>query len=147
VQEIFKTGGLTFFSFSLPVSVLWYWGASLNGKDPNAYVAPQYVLYAVWPLAAMSIGFAYLMFWGLPDYYRQIPPYVPNFYKTLLRRKLVLWFLVAEILRDYWLSGPYGRNWSYLWSNEQVPQWAIVIMIGIFFVGIWGLIMAVLIRE
>jgi hypothetical protein len=28
-----------------------------------------------------------------------------------------------------------------------VPQWAIVIMIGIFFIGIWGLIMAVLIRE
>ncbi len=72
---------------------------------------------------------------------------MPNFYKTLLRRKLVLWFMVAEILRDYWLSGPYGRNWSYLWSNTAVPQWAVVVMIAIFFLGVWGLIMGVLIRT
>jgi len=39
------------------------------------------------------------------EYYRQTPPKVPNFLKTLFRRKLVLWFLASEILRDYWLSG------------------------------------------
>jgi len=39
------------------------------------------------------------------EYYRQTPPKVPHFLKTLLRRKLVLWFLASEILRDYWLSG------------------------------------------
>ena len=39
------------------------------------------------------------------DYYRQTPPKVPNFFKTLFRRKIVLWFLGSEILRDYWLSG------------------------------------------
>jgi hypothetical protein len=39
------------------------------------------------------------------DYYRQILPKVPNFIMSLLRRKLVLWFLASEILRDYWLSG------------------------------------------
>ena len=39
------------------------------------------------------------------EYYRQTPPKVPNFLKTLIRRKLVLWFLASEILRDYWLSG------------------------------------------
>lgn len=39
------------------------------------------------------------------DYYRQTPPKVPNFLKTLFRRKIVLWFLGSEILRDYWLSG------------------------------------------
>jgi hypothetical protein len=39
------------------------------------------------------------------EYYRQTPPKVPSFLKTLFRRKLVLWFLASEILRDYWLSG------------------------------------------
>ena len=39
------------------------------------------------------------------EYYRQTPPKVPHFLKTLVRRKLVLWFLASEILRDYWLSG------------------------------------------
>jgi alpha-1,3-glucan synthase len=39
------------------------------------------------------------------EYYRQTPPKVPHFLKTLFRRKLVLWFLASEILRDYWLSG------------------------------------------
>lgn len=94
---------------------------------------------------------------------------MPNFFKTLFRRKLVIWFLIAEVLRNvsprfvvfphtntlishdiqyqYWLSAPYGRNWAYLWSNVQVPTWAIVVMIAIFFVGIWGLLMGLLIRE
>lgn len=44
------------------------------------------------------------------EYYRQTPPKVPSFLKTLFRRKLVLWFLASEILRDYWLSGvSHGR--------------------------------------
>lgn len=52
----------------------------------------------------MSFIFAYLMLYGLPEYYRQAPPKVPHFLKTLFRRKLVIWFLISEILRDYWLS-------------------------------------------
>lgn len=39
------------------------------------------------------------------EYYRQNPPKVPHFLKTLFRRKLVIWFLASELLRDYWLSG------------------------------------------
>ena len=39
------------------------------------------------------------------EHYRQTPPKVPNFYNTLFRRKLVLWFLFSLVLRDYWLSG------------------------------------------
>jgi alpha-1,3-glucan synthase len=40
-----------------------------------------------------------------------------------------------------------GRNWSYLWNNKGVPAWTIVVMIVIFFVGIWGLLMGILIRK
>ncbi|KAK8853442.1 hypothetical protein IAR55_004148 [Kwoniella newhampshirensis] len=128
------------------VSALWYWGYTLNGTNPNSYIPSRIILYVTWPLAVISGLFAYLMFMGVPEYYRQIPPYVPNFFKTLFRRKLVIWFLISEILRDYWLSGPYGRSWQFLWSAAAVPKWAVVIMIAIFFVGVWGLLMGLLIR-
>lgn len=95
----------------------------------------------------MSFLFAYLMWFGLPEYYHQIPPYVPNFFKTLVRRKLVIWFLISEILRNYWLSTVYGRNWEFLWRTANVPAWSVVIMIAIFFVGVWGLLMGLLISE
>ncbi|ORY31635.1 putative alpha-glucan synthase [Naematelia encephala] len=128
------------------VSALWYWGYTLTGQDPKAYVTPRAIIYVVWPMAAISLGFAYLMFAGLPDYYRQIPPYVPNFFKTLFRRKLVIWFLIAEVLRNYWLSGPYGRNWQFLWAASDVPKWVVVVEIAVFFIGVWGLLMGILIR-
>lgn len=129
------------------VSALWYWGYTLNGTDPKTYVVPRAIMYVVWPLAVLSLAFSYLLFFGLPDYYRQIPPYVPNFFKTLFRRKLVIWFLISEVLRNYWLSGPYGRNWQFLWSIESVPRWAIVIEIAVFFIGVWGLLLGLLISE
>lgn len=129
------------------VSALWYWGWTLNGQDPDDFVAPRAIIFITWPLAAISITFAALMFWGLPEYYHQIPPYVPNFFKTLFRRKLVIWFLIAGILRDYWLSGPYGRNWQFLWQAADIPKWAVVIMIVIFFIGIWGLLLGILIST
>jgi len=86
------------------VAALWYWGDKLKGAQPEN-ITPWWIVTVVWPLSIMSFVFAYLMLYGLPDYYRQTPPKVPNFLKTLFRRKLVLWFLGSEILRDYWLSG------------------------------------------
>jgi alpha-1,3-glucan synthase len=131
----------------LLVSALWYWGYTLNGTDPTTYVTPRTIIYITWPLAALSFAFSYLMFFGLPDYYRQIPPYVPNFFRTLGRRKLVIWFFIAEVLRDYWLTPQYGRNWQYLWQASDVHKWAIVIMIAVFFIGVWGVFLGILIRE
>jgi alpha-1,3-glucan synthase len=103
------------------VAALWYWGFQLQGS-PQSSAPPWWIVLIVWPLAAISFLFAYLMLYGLPgkssgstlripdahlhtEYYRQTPPKVPNFIKTLFRRKLVLWFLASEVLRDYWLSG------------------------------------------
>ncbi|WVQ79175.1 hypothetical protein IAT38_001271 [Cryptococcus sp. DSM 104549] len=128
------------------VSALWYWGHTLNGQDPTEYIPSRVILYITWPLSVVSAVFCYLMWAGLPEYYRQIPPYVPNFFKTLFRRKLVIWFLISEILRNYWLSSVYGRNWQYLWNGSTVPPWAVVIMIAIFFLGVWGVLLGILIR-
>ncbi|KAF9052983.1 modular protein with glycoside hydrolase family 13 and glycosyltransferase family 5 domains [Panaeolus papilionaceus] len=86
------------------VAALWYWGYTLNGRA-DGYITPWWICVIVWPLSIMSFVFGYLMLYGLPEYYRQTPPKVPHFYKTLFRRKLVLWFLASEILRNYWLSG------------------------------------------
>ena len=91
------------------VAALWYWGHELNGAS-SATVGPWWITLIVWPFAVMSFLFAYLMLYGLPDFYRQTPPKVPNFFHTLLRRKIVLWFLGSEILRDYWLSGVRRRS-------------------------------------
>jgi alpha-1,3-glucan synthase len=98
-------------SQQLWVAALWYWGHKLDNITA-AQAAPWWIICIVWPLAAMSLLFFFCLLYGLPDYYRQTPPKVPGFLKTLFRRKLVLWFLASELLRDYWLSGPYGRNWS-----------------------------------
>ncbi|KZT42041.1 glycoside hydrolase family 13/glycosyltransferase family 5 protein [Sistotremastrum suecicum HHB10207 ss-3] len=124
------------------VAALWYWGNSLNGSVAAA-TPPWWIVLIVWPLAALCLVFAYVLQFGLPEYYRQVPPKVPNFIKTLFRRKIVVWFLASEILRDYWLSGPYGRNWSFLWS-APIPKWATLILIIVFFIGIWAIILFIL---
>ena len=54
------------------VSALWFWGYTLNGTDPKTYVTPRAIMYVVWPMAVISLAFAYLLFFGLPDYYRQV---------------------------------------------------------------------------
>ncbi|KAI5123355.1 hypothetical protein M0805_001776 [Coniferiporia weirii] len=123
------------------VAALWYWGHKLNGQ--NSSPPPWWIVLILWPLAIMCLSFSYLLLYGLPEYYRQVPPKVPNFMKTLFRRKLVLWFLASEILRDYWLSGPYGRNWTFLWS-VPIPTWVTFVLIVAFFVGVWALLMYIL---
>ncbi|KIL69786.1 glycosyltransferase family 5 protein [Amanita muscaria Koide BX008] len=124
------------------VAALWFWGYSLNGR-PDGYLPPWWIVLILWPLSFMSFLFAYVMLYGLPDYYCQTPPKVPQFLKTLFRRKLVLWFLAAEILRDYWLSGPYGRNWSFLWS-VPISKLQILVLVIAFFVGVWAAMLLIL---
>ena len=47
------------------------------------------------------------------------------------------------ILQNFWLSAPYGRNWSYLWSGA-VPTWHILLLIIIFFIGVWAMFLLIL---
>lgn len=63
-----------------------------------------------------------LLIFGLPNYYRQSPGKVPSFYKSLFRRKIVLWNFVAVILQNFFLSAPYGRNWSCMSPFHEVPR-------------------------
>lgn len=46
------------------VAALWYWGHQLNNS--TTATPPWWTVLILWPLAAMSFLFAYLMLYGLP---------------------------------------------------------------------------------
>ncbi|MGG6497395.1 UNVERIFIED_CONTAM: hypothetical protein NY603_31185, partial [Bacteroidetes bacterium 56_B9] len=67
-----------------------------------------------WKVTAITlpIGFALwlicLVMWtGLPAYYRQAPGKMPSFYRSIARRKVILWFFVTAIVQNFFLSAPY----------------------------------------
>ena len=65
-----------------------------------------------YPIAIFLWAVGLLLLFGLPNYYRQTPGKVASFYKSVFRRKIVLWNFVAVILQNFFLSAPYGRNWG-----------------------------------
>ena len=118
------------------------------------------------PVVVISIGMGVaiflwvlgaLLFFGLPDYYRQAPGAVPSFLASVFRRKIVLWFFLAivsstvtvmlalirtnqtsQVIQNFFMSAPYGRNWMYLWSSQHLPPWGVAVMVVVFFVVIWA---------
>ncbi|RMZ85978.1 hypothetical protein DV737_g212, partial [Chaetothyriales sp. CBS 132003] len=125
------------------VAALWYWGSILSKRESlgleTSTIANSWKMTAIALPIAMALWIVgILMFLGLPDYYRQKPGSMPSFYHSLLRRKIVLWFFVMVIIQNFFLSAPYGRNWNFLWSSAHTKTWQIVLMIFIFFVGVWA---------
>jgi len=109
--------------------VLWLWGSNLAAATASSGVNNSYQRFASSPkVAAIAIPAAVLLwtigvviYIGLPDYYRQHPGSISNFYIAMFRRKIVLWTLVTVLLQNYFLSAPYGRNWQFLWSSRAAP--------------------------
>ena len=133
------------------VAALWYWGSTLTASSNAGGLSSSVLLTSspkitgiTTPIAIFLWSIALILLWGLPNYYRQQPGKTPAFYRALFRRKIVIWFFIAVILQNYWLSAPYGRNWRYLWSSQHAPAWGILILILIFFVGVWAGMLAVL---
>ncbi|ORY78163.1 cell wall alpha-1,3-glucan synthase ags1 [Protomyces lactucae-debilis] len=128
-------------------SALWYWGEKLTAdtSDETLAGATQQTEIAVTGivlfLAVFMAATGLLLAKGLPDYYRQLPGRIPAFYISLVRRKLVLWFMVATILQNYWLSTLYGRSWRYLWSSPYINTGVIFALVIVFFLIIWGIIL------
>ena len=133
----------------LYVVVLWYWGSQLTRLTVTGVRASNLVAYSssltgtTVPIAIFMFSIGAILFVGLPDYYRQTPGHIPSFYRSLTRRKIVMWFFVAVILQNYWLSAPYGRNWTYLWSSKHAEQWQIACLVILFFVGVWAAFLAI----
>ena len=80
----------------LYVTVLWLWGnylTKLNARGVAAFTWQTYkpILTGVSiPVAFLLWAIGLLLFFGLPDYYRQVPGEVPSFYASIGRRKIIL---------------------------------------------------------
>lgn len=130
------------------VTVLWYWGSylsalSASGKSPTGFTSSPILTAVTTPIACCLAAIGVILYLGLPDFYRQTPGHVPSFYKSLRRRKIIVWFFVAVVLQNYFLSAPYGRNWRFLWSSTLAPTWAVAILVAVFFIGIWVAVLTV----
>src|SRR5258706_2901274 len=95
------------------------------------------------PIAVLFFAVALLVYFGLPNYYRQAPGQVPSFYAAMFRRKIVLWFFIVVVIQNYFLSASTGRNWQYLWSSAYASVWQIACLVILFFVIIWAAILLV----
>lgn len=129
------------------VCILWAWGAYLtkttsNSLDPHTITTSNPVLTGIGiPIGVLFFAIAYIMFTGLPPYYRQKPGQVPSFYLSIFRRKVVVWFFLVVIIQNYFLSTLTGRNWAFLWSSGHAAVWQVALLVILFFVIIWAIIM------
>ncbi|KAJ5666828.1 hypothetical protein N7462_011237 [Penicillium macrosclerotiorum] len=126
------------------VIALWYWGSTLtkasNAGNANVqgYITNTWRMTAICtPITAFLWTIGLLVYFGLPNYYRQTPGKVPSFYKSVFRRKIVLWNWVVVILQNFFLSAPYGRNWNFLWISNHAKPWQILCLCVAFFGFAW----------
>ncbi|KAJ5794268.1 CAZyme family GH13 [Penicillium paradoxum] len=126
------------------VIALWYWGSTLTKASSEGLLTSDNSISNTWkmtaicyPIAAFLCVIGLLLALGLPNYYRQKPGKVPSFYKSIFRRKIVSWNFVAVILQNFFLSAPYGRNWSFLWGSTHAHAWQIVLLCIAFFGFVW----------
>lgn len=126
------------------VVALWAWGSYLSKRNTEGLLASAPVSTS-WQITAICLPIACLLWavgaivwFGLPNYYRQHPGHIPSFYPGISRRKIILWFFVTVLVQNFFLSAPYGRNWSFLFSSNAAPTWAIVMLVLLFFIGVWA---------
>ncbi|EEB06005.2 cell wall alpha-1,3-glucan synthase mok11 [Schizosaccharomyces japonicus yFS275] len=129
-------------------AALWYWGsyASSDTTSTGKTVlhTVQWMPGLVWPISILLGAVAYLLYRGLPSYYRQLPGKMPAFYHSIMRRRLIIWFFIANVLQNYWMASMYGRSWSFMWASPKAKKWAIFLLILLFYIGIWVVVMSLL---
>jgi alpha-1,3-glucan synthase len=123
------------------VAGLWAWGTTMsshhNAKFTDTIMNSKVLLAIMTPIALMLMTVGLILCFGLPEYYHNAPGKSPSFYTSMWKRKIVMWFFVAIVVQNYWLSAPTGRNWQYLFSSTQAPVWVIVLLLLLFFIVIW----------
>ena len=129
------------------IIALWFWGGVIASTTAEGFDAPSILskttkaVAVCIPIAAVLATVGVVLFMGLPQFYRQTPDTIPSFYKSLLRRRVVPWFLFAVVIQNYFLSTLYGRNWAFLFSSQHVPQWAILLLALGFLVLLWAVVL------
>jgi len=48
-----------------------------------------------------------------------------------------------QLIQNFFLSAPYGRNWLYLWSSKHVHAYHIVLLVLLFFILVWAALLYV----
>ncbi|KAK1753174.1 family 5 putative glycoside hydrolase family 13/Glycosyltransferase [Echria macrotheca] len=123
------------------ISGLWYWGSLLASYDSNGIPAARasdaVIAGVCLPIAVLLIALSGIVYFGLPEYYRQTPGSIPSFFKSIFRRKLIICFLAAVIIQNFWLASVYGRNWRFLWTTSHAEGWQILLLVVLFFGVIW----------
>ena len=102
--------------------VLWFWGAYLNRQrvmlaanatllqDGSTPFSQSWKTTAIMLPAACALwGLGIVLYVGLPTYYRQTPGIVPGFYRSLTRRRIILWFFFTVCVQNFFLSSQYGK--------------------------------------
>lgn len=85
------------------IAFLWCWGAAValksqSGQNTSFVVTDPATTTSIGVIVAVFLwGVGSLLFFGLPDYYRQTPGTVPSFLSGILRRKIVLWFFIMVV--------------------------------------------------
>ncbi|KAJ5652602.1 hypothetical protein N7507_010028 [Penicillium longicatenatum] len=127
------------------VAALFFWGSELASRSRRgAFASPGVAAGITIPIAALLLTIAAALYTGLPKYYRQSPGKIPAFYKSIFRRKIIIWFSISVVLQNYFLSMPYQRNWAYLWGSTYAPGWMVLLLALTFFIGVWYVLLALL---
>ncbi|KAG9855552.1 alpha-1,3-glucan synthase, partial [Aureobasidium melanogenum] len=123
------------------VAALWAWGTNMSAhhtaRFTNTIMNSKTLLAIMLPIALLLVIVGLILLFGLPEYYHNAPGKAPSFYSSLWKRKLVIWFFIAVIIQNYWLSPLVGRNWQYLFNSTLAPTWAIVLLLLFFFIVVW----------
>ena len=124
----------------LYVAGLWAFGTQLitdSAQGRSTSLGTKMTAIGI-PISLFLWACGICLYLGLPDYYRQKPGSTPDFYTSIFRRKIIVWFCFAVFVQNLFLSAPYGRNWSYLWASNHAPGWAIFLELLFFFVILWA---------
>ncbi|KAJ6113439.1 hypothetical protein N7523_006756 [Penicillium sp. IBT 18751x] len=120
---------------------LWFWSSRVTavevGGITTAALSTWRLTAVMMPIAAVCFIIGVLLALGLPKYYRQAPGKILFFYKSLFRRRIVLWFFFMVIIQNWFLSAVFGRNWSFLWSSQHAKSWEVLILVLFFFIVVW----------
>ncbi|MCJ1466639.1 Cell wall alpha-1,3-glucan synthase ags1 [Pseudocyphellaria aurata] len=125
-------------SQSMYLVMLWFWGSRVKSPTLHHPALARITM----PLAVLIWISGGMVYVGLPDCYRQAPGQIRSFYRTVPRRKVILWFFVFVLIQNFFLALPFSHNWSYLWSSQHVPSWAVGILVLAFFIGVWAAMLA-----
>ncbi|KAJ5639926.1 uncharacterized protein N7484_007788 [Penicillium longicatenatum] len=127
------------------VAALFFWGSELASTSRRGtFASPGVAAGITIPIAALLLTIAAALYTGLPKYYRQTPGKIPAFYKSIFRRRIIIWFSISVVLQNYFLSMPYQRNWAYLWGSKYAPGWMVLLLALTFFIGVWYVLLALL---